>query len=222
MDLAKLELYAIMDKDPRWRKYKTILFIIWVLIYVSFMVLSIFGIDTYIWSGFIWLSTFIVFLILLLIWGTYVLNYGLSMPLRLIRMLYKKSSSLNTALKKELIRLSRVDTIIKMITWIYETLKSIQSLRRYIWWIFSKDTQKILNEYFRFMYTDILSLITNLRSDLSARLLEQQKSLEWAKTEVEKHIGWTSELEQVSELQKARLDRQIEQFEELQRVLVKI
>lgn len=65
-------------------------------------------------------------------------------------------------------------------------------------------------------------ILTDLRSDLSIRLAEQQQSLESARSEVEKNIAWTTELNQVSELQRARLDRQIEQFEELQRVLVKV
>ncbi len=65
-------------------------------------------------------------------------------------------------------------------------------------------------------------LLTDLRSDLSIRLAEQQSTLESAKSEVEKNITWTTELNQVSELQLARLNRQIEKFEELQRVLVKV
>lgn len=65
-------------------------------------------------------------------------------------------------------------------------------------------------------------ILTDLRSDLSLRLTEQQQFLESAKSEVEKNIQWTTELEKVSELQKLRLDKQIEQFEELQRVLVKV
>lgn len=64
-------------------------------------------------------------------------------------------------------------------------------------------------------------ILTDLRSDLAIRLSEQQKTLEQAKSEVEQTIKWSTELEQVSELQQARLDRQIEQFEELQKVLVK-
>ncbi len=62
----------------------------------------------------------------------------------------------------------------------------------------------------------------NLRSDLATRLTEQQQILESAKTEVEKNITGTPELLAVSEAQQVRLDRQIEQFEELQRVLVKV
>jgi hypothetical protein len=77
---------------------------------------------------------------------------------------------------------------------------------------------------FRFMKEQLAiinTILTDLRSDLQIRLAEQQQNLESAKSEVEANIKWTTELEQISELQKARLDRQIEQFEELQRVLIK-
>ena len=89
------------------------------------------------------------------------------------------------------------------------------------WWI---NDEKI-NDVTQSVYTEIsffIDFIQNLRSDLQLRLEEQQKTLEQAKSEVEQNIHGTSELEQVSELQKARLDRQIEQFKELQRVLVKV
>ena len=65
-------------------------------------------------------------------------------------------------------------------------------------------------------------ILTDLRSDLATRLTEQRSVLESAKTEVEKNITGTPELLAVSEAQKLRLDRQIEQFEELQRVLVRV
>lgn len=68
----------------------------------------------------------------------------------------------------------------------------------------------------------IYELLRDLQSDLQLRLAEQQQELESAKSEVKKNIVWTTELNQISELQRARLDRQIEQFEELQRVLVKV
>jgi phage shock protein A len=68
----------------------------------------------------------------------------------------------------------------------------------------------------------IIKILLNLRSDLATRLAEQQSTLTEAKSELEANVKGTTELESVSELQVARLDRQIEQFEELQRVLVKI
>ncbi len=69
---------------------------------------------------------------------------------------------------------------------------------------------------------NILGILNDLRSDLTNRLNEQQEILESAKSEVSKNIQWTTELDQVSELQRMRLDKQIEQFEELQSVLVKV
>ncbi|MBP9779865.1 hypothetical protein KBD33_04580, partial [Candidatus Gracilibacteria bacterium] len=74
-------------------------------------------------------------------------------------------------------------------------------------------------------------VLINLRSDLSIRLAEQQNLLESAKGDVEKieqtplpplSGGLETGLMQVSELQKSRLDKQIKQFEELQKVLVKV
>ena len=67
-----------------------------------------------------------------------------------------------------------------------------------------------------------MNILSDLRSDLSIRLTEEQQILEWAKSEIEENIKGTTELESVSELQKIRIDKQIEQFEELQRVLVKV
>ncbi len=67
-----------------------------------------------------------------------------------------------------------------------------------------------------------MNFLIDLRSDLASRLTEQRQILESAKTEVEENITGTPELIAVSELQKTRLDRQIEQLEELQRVLVRV
>ncbi len=93
-------------------------------------------------------------------------------------------------------------------------------------------TLKFLDKIFfvRYNYSNILNILlstlleylTDLRSDLATRLTEQQQILESAKSEVEKNITGTLDLLAVSELQKTRLDRQIEQFEELQRVLVRV
>ena len=63
-------------------------------------------------------------------------------------------------------------------------------------------------------------ILINLRSDLQIRLDEQKKSLESAKSEVKSNIKWNSELASLQSSQKIRLDRQIEQFEELQKVLI--
>ena len=63
-------------------------------------------------------------------------------------------------------------------------------------------------------------ILIELRSDLQFQLREQQKTLEWAKLEIEKYLVGSQEILKVSELQKIRLDRQIEQFEKLQQRLI--
>ena len=88
----------------------------------------------------------------------------------------------------------------------------------------------IFSEIWKIKLKELLSLvlhisnqiITDLRSDLATRLTEQQQILECAKSEVEHNITGTPELLAVSEAQQVRLDRQIVQFEELQRVLVRV
>ncbi len=62
----------------------------------------------------------------------------------------------------------------------------------------------------------------NISSDLISRIEKIKHSLQSAKSEVSKNIQWTTELDHVSELQKVRLNKQIEQFEALQKVLVKV
>ncbi len=69
---------------------------------------------------------------------------------------------------------------------------------------------------------DILALLNHFKNEFIHEVKEKHEVLTYAKWELTKHLGWSSELSKVSELQKIRLDRQIEQFEELQRVLVKV
>lgn len=63
-------------------------------------------------------------------------------------------------------------------------------------------------------------ILMELRSDLQFQLREQQKTLEWAKLEIEKYLVGSQKILKISELQKIRLDRQIEQFEKLQQRLI--
>lgn len=63
--------------------------------------------------------------------------------------------------------------------------------------------------------------LTKTRELLHKEMKRQQKTLEQAKSKVEENIHGTTELEQVSKLQQVRLDKQIEQFNKLQRVLTK-
>jgi hypothetical protein len=100
----------------------------------------------------------------------------------------------------------------------------VQKLSKFLYFVRVFYPRKIqsYHKIFSIQYTIILAILTDLRSDLATRIAEQQQILEWAKSEVERNLTGTPELLAVSEAQKLRLDRQIEQFEELQRVLVKV
>jgi 5-methylcytosine-specific restriction endonuclease McrBC regulatory subunit McrC len=71
-------------------------------------------------------------------------------------------------------------------------------------------------------YASIRNLLSTCLAALKSQLDIEQSALESAKTEVENTITGTPELLAVSDAQQVRLDRQIEQFEELQRVLVRV
>ncbi len=105
---------------------------------------------------------------------------------------------------------------------VYKINKSLLFLRKTFWWLLTKETIWSLEKFFIETSRNTIAVLTDLRSDLATRLTEQQQILEWAKSEVEQNITGTPEVLAVSELQKARLDRQIEQFEELQMVLVRV
>lgn len=62
----------------------------------------------------------------------------------------------------------------------------------------------------------------NIKGDLSENIYSIQESLISAKSDVAKNITGTPDLMKVSELQQARLDSQIQEFEKLQKILVKV
>jgi hypothetical protein len=109
-------------------------------------------------------------------------------------------------------------------------LNHTQSILQLIWKIHHVNqllhffaNKKIITKMNHFLkdYTDnIVGFLWNLRSDLIYRLEEQQQILTSAQYEFDHHISGTTELDQVATLQRQRLDEQIRQFEELQRVLV--
>ena len=63
------------------------------------------------------------------------------------------------------------------------------------------------------------TILRDLRLNLIDQITDQQYYLESAKSEIINNLNQTPELLRVSELQKLRLDRQIEQFEKLQQRL---
>jgi hypothetical protein len=133
---------------------------------------------------------------------------------------FQKLLTLNTKLYKTFSHIDETDTIIEDINTIRLVITRFSKMRKHLktgkWWLDDIINNSIIQETHW-----LINIIRDLQSDLSIRLVEQQSLLKSAKWEVEKNINWTTELESVSELQKARLDRQIKQFEELQKVLIR-
>ena len=134
---------------------------------------------------------------------------------------YTNYAQLLNRLKRLIVlKIQDVDEILKISQLLCNSLYKIKPILDIQNWHDIKDIT--IDRFIKRQINVALYILIDLHSDLSLRLIEQQKILTWAKEEVDKNIGWTVGLEEVSELQKARLDKQIEQFEELQRTLVRV
>ncbi len=163
----------------------------------------------------------IYFALLLWIWS-FLLIDGNNYLIRKRDSIFSEILALNKTLQKSKNKIDDIDSISSKIEQISYLFQDLIYNSHFTSLLYSRITSK---EQLQLINDELLLLIdylTDLRSDLKIRLIEHQKTLKNAEIEVETNIHWTTELNQVSELQKARLDRQIEQFEELQRVLIKI
>lgn len=79
-----------------------------------------------------------------------------------------------------------------------------------------------LLEFYKKLEEYCYLLLINVRSELKKNILEQEVILDIAKSDIVKNLTGTPDLVKVSELQQARLDSQIEEFEKLQKILVKV
>ncbi len=118
-------------------------------------------------------------------------------------------------------KITHLDEMLDKLDKLFRDLKKIIFLRRLLWWILRKESEKALDLYFEIIQDEAYRFLIDLRSDIIFHLKTEQRKLKKAKWEIELKISGATHLENVSELQKARLDRQIEQFKELQKVLIK-
>ncbi len=79
-----------------------------------------------------------------------------------------------------------------------------------------RDVNALLLRYVKSCYKAHMSA----KAELQTQILQETLGISWAKESLHE-ISWAPSYDAVIELQKTRLDRQIEQFEELQRVLTK-
>ncbi len=129
---------------------------------------------------------------------------------------FRKRKTIHKLFFSELHTKDNIEVILEKSLYIQPIIEKALKQKR----LFEKTRLRI--NYFDNLLQYLLLILTDLRSDLQIRLIEKQQTLKKAEVEIENNIYWTPELSQVSELQMARLDREIEQFEELQRVLVKV
>lgn len=209
IQIKYLEIKNLLDKFSKKSQrnaiflFSIIIIILWIsALWEIFSVLLFLVFNTIAW--FILIPLFIGLL------GSPILYIILNL---LISDFLKKLSKINTIYINEINYVEKTEQILLKLIEIKKIMNYIMSFN--LWYFIWKEILQVQIDY-------LLMVISDLRSDLALRLTEQQNLLEYAKSEVSENIKWTTELESISELQKVRLDKQIEQFEELQRVLVKV
>ncbi len=200
------ELWYIEDMVFRKKQRSELPF---VLFLIFFGLPTVFWIPMFLYEdygisyGFGFFISFSVIILIILFshFDLYLLSL-ITKKLRLQKTLVKKFSSTETI--EEILTLSdEAKNIIK------QTMK----LRK----IFPEQGNKLLNLEVLF----VSRVLNDLKSDLSLRLSEKQEEIHWAHVTNDITLTWT-QYENILPHQKIRLDSQIEQFEELQKVLVKI
>ncbi len=222
MKKIKTALESILKKDKNYNIYTKFLFFVAIFTSVRFMYPAMFGMINTSFPDWVNLSIATIWFLICLILLPYIFYHIGILPYRIISNLYEKGNSIGSLLKMESKKAGNTENILIQTQLLYKKLKKIIVLRKVCWWFLRRESNKALDIYFELIQIQAYNLLINLRSDLTLRLTEQQQTLEQAKADVSTHIHWTNELNQVSGLQQARLDKQIEQFEELQRVLLKV
>jgi TfoX/Sxy family transcriptional regulator of competence genes len=94
---------------------------------------------------------------------------------------------------------------------------------KYLSFFWKKEKMRNMFEgYAYYIENTVLTLLVSLRNQLILRMNEQADILISSKSDVAKNLKGTPELVKVSELQQARLDSQIAEFEKLQKIIVKV
>ncbi len=215
-DLIRIEAIMIAEEKDQfnvwWEQYW------WVFNFILFLIIIGFPISIFLT---LYMENWIIFGIYMIWFTTFIFSIFFIRAQAYNKLWEETRNNILNHLKIHKKLINTID-ITDAIDDIMENMKTMQVL---IWESISltrKSTLSIFRDLAKKELLFCTGILEDLRSDLSIRLTEQQQSLESAKSEVEKNIQWTTELESVSELQRARLDRQIEQFEELQKVLVKV
>ena len=107
--------------------------------------------------------------------------------------------------------LSRSKEVHDTLMWVYRFLKK----NRGEFWV------ELIN-YVTEIENESLKVLHNLQSDLNIRMNERKEDLMGVSESLKTNLPWNSGINNTLKAQSVRLDQQIERFEELQKVLVKL
>ncbi len=152
-------------------------------------------------------------------------NWYLNRKLASIRESYKKITASirenSSKLYENYSSLCEIEDILEYSNNLYSYLESIKDYRKMSEKALSPLAQRYLKEYIVESIKFALVVLRDIYDDMKIGLKKKRYLLLGAKSSLSS-VSWTPELTQVSEIQRTRLDRQIEQFEALQRILTKI
>lgn len=112
--------------------------------------------------------------------------------------------------------ISSTEEILEKGTEILKQINKIQRWRMKFSWNTNMDI-----DYYNYAITYCHNILIDMKLDLSKNIETNQGKLRKIQSELSQH-SHTDHGKKITALQSARLDRQIEQFEELQKVLIKI
>lgn len=163
------------------------------------------------------IAPILFFIIIFCIWAWWYWMMRLYKKINPINTLREEVLLLHEKLKATLIVEEEIEWIVELTQNIHRGLKHIRILLMFR--IFLSESGKEKIQKLGLIVSHItLVMLENLRSDLITRIGQQKWILQNAEREIAKVNNQTKD---VFELQKSRLDRQIEQFEELQNILLK-
>lgn len=162
------------------------------------------------------IAIWIVFLCMIILW--FYLMFSVS-AFRMVEFYMDKVSAI-----RDYIGYSEIEEIQKIATLLRRAAYSIFSCRNTVF--LNAIDKFFLHGEIRKYLEESEALIHSIQEGIAHNILvyiEQNKqTLVLAKSDIEVDISWNTQLAKVVDLQKLRLDNQIKQFEELQKLLVKI
>ncbi len=131
-------------------------------------------------------------------------------------------SDKNKALIESVKSVDDIDAILGKVEEIYKLVNQMNWNLPFTDYFYSDRIHEIQKNIFQNEILFLTWVLQDLKKDLSLRLSEQGALLSEAKGKVKKHLDTLPELEDTKRIQEIRLDSQIQEFEKLQKILIKV